>query len=105
MNDLTLMIKIGRLLYGDNWQLPIGRALGKYHPQGPRATIDPRLVRRWYAEDRPMPTWIQKALFQILQDEAKQKESQILKIKYSLIEIRKIIDGSKYNLNEEHYED
>lgn len=57
--DLAL---IASDFYGPRWRHALARALGPYHPRGPRETIDPRLVARWASGDRPIPEWVKPAL-------------------------------------------
>lgn len=53
---------VASLVYGDRWQRALARALGAYHPDGPRRSIDDRLVRRWAAGERLIPAWVWPAL-------------------------------------------
>lgn len=68
--DLGVVTSVATLLYGDDWQRPLARGLGPHHPDGPRATIDDRLVRRWASGDRPVPGWVGEALVALLEEEA-----------------------------------
>ena len=52
----------GRLLFGEQWQTGIARALGPLHPGGAREAIDDRLVRRWAAGERDVPEWVEPAV-------------------------------------------
>jgi hypothetical protein len=87
MNRHKVLVTTSEVLYGPRWQLPIGRALGRHHPKGRRDTIDPRLVRRWYSEERPIPGWVVNALLKLLQEEAKKHERNIEKIKSTIVSI------------------
>ncbi|WP_375453427.1 hypothetical protein [uncultured Methylobacterium sp.] len=69
----------GRLLLGEEWKRPMARMLGPHHPDGPRDSIDPRVIFRWAAgphEDqrkgRPIPAWVGPALVRLLDEKADQ---------------------------------
>lgn len=64
--DLGTVVDVARLLYGSDWQRPLARGLGSLHPDGPRETMDDRLVRRWAAGERSIPEWVGPALVQVL---------------------------------------
>lgn len=68
--ELTVMSSVASMLYGTDWQRPLARGLGPYHPQGARESIDDRLVRRWASGERPIPAWIGPALVSLLEAEA-----------------------------------
>jgi hypothetical protein len=57
-----LIVCAGSMLFGPEWQRPIARMLGPLHPEGPRDTIDDRLLRRWASGERPIPDWVIPAL-------------------------------------------
>jgi Family of unknown function (DUF5677) len=57
-----LFVSAGSLLFGQEWQRPIARMLGPFHPEGGRGPIDDRLVRRWAAGERTIPDWVITAL-------------------------------------------
>ena len=60
------LARMGRLLLGAEWQRPLARLLGPLHPDGPRDSIDPRLVQRWASADRPIPEWVEPVLLGML---------------------------------------
>jgi hypothetical protein len=61
-----LLVNAGMLLFGSEWQRPMARTLGRFHPEGPRGTIDDRLMRRWASDERPIPDWVIPALQEII---------------------------------------
>lgn len=65
------MEMVGRTAFGSDWQRPMARALGPYHPNGPRESIDDRLVRRWASAEREIPEWAIQSLQSILVEQAK----------------------------------
>lgn len=72
---LALLTTIAEQLYGDRWRHAIARALGPYHPDGERDSIDERLVRRWVAGDRPVAEWVPGALVRMLRARAADYET------------------------------
>ncbi len=70
--DQETLDQAGRLLLGNDWKLPMATLLGPYHPEGARERLDPRLVRRWAAGDRPIPPWVAPALGALLRERAKE---------------------------------
>ena len=70
---LTLA-RAGRLLIGAEWQRPLARVLGPHHPAGPRESLDPRLIQRWAAGERPVPEWVAPVLAPMLDKRARQLE-------------------------------
>lgn len=64
--DSDLLRSAGEALYGSQWMRAIAAGLGPLHPDGPRPSIDDRLVRRWAAEERPIPAWVAGALLTLL---------------------------------------
>ncbi len=65
--DKETLAKAGRLLLGAEWQQPMARLLGPRHPAGKRDSLDPRLVRRWAAGERPIPAWVWPVLAAMLE--------------------------------------
>ncbi|WP_449409678.1 hypothetical protein [Methylobacterium komagatae] len=61
---------------GDNWAKPVARALGAYHPSGPRETIDPRSVSRWRTGEMDILDWAAEALPLILREHAAALEAE-----------------------------
>lgn len=59
-NDTSItvdqLIEAGTALYGDTWQSNLARALD----------IDPRRVRQWLKEERPIPPWLTNELVKLL---------------------------------------
>lgn len=45
----------------------MARDLGPLHPDGPRDSIDDRLVRRWSSGQRDIPDWVASALTALLE--------------------------------------
>jgi hypothetical protein len=68
------MENAGILLYGDAWQRALSRELGRFHPDGPRDSVDDRLVRRWASGQRDIPGWVHEALEVLLLDRQKRLE-------------------------------
>ena len=67
MSDrIELLGAAGRALHGRDWQRALAADLGPLHPDGPRSSIDDRLVRRWAAGDRAIPDWVGSALAELL---------------------------------------
>jgi len=69
MTRRDILNQAGPALYGPAWKNDLARALGAYHPDGPREHIDNRLLRRWAAGDRPIPDWILPALLSMLESQ------------------------------------
>ena len=65
-----LLAEAGQQLYGADWQRPLARVLGAFHPDGPRESIDDRLVRRWAAGERPVADWVPRVLAKLLDRQA-----------------------------------
>lgn len=65
-----LLADAGRRLLGPDWQRKLARELGPHHPDGPRDHIDDRLVRRWAAGERAIPSWVAPVLAELLENEA-----------------------------------
>lgn len=70
MTPRETLAAAGEAAFGFDWQRPLARALGRYHPDGPRASIDDRLVRRWWSGEREIPSWAIAALPALLRAEA-----------------------------------
>ena len=68
--DSVVFSRSGKALLGSGWTHALARALGPHHPDGPRETIDERLVRRWAAGERDIPGWVDAALAPMLEREA-----------------------------------
>lgn len=62
----TIFSAAGAALCGEAWKNPVSRLLGPHNPTGPTDHVDPRLVRRWAAGDRPIPDWVMTALATML---------------------------------------
>ena len=62
--------RAGDVIFGQEWQRPMSRALGPLHPDGPRESIDERLVRRWASGDREIPGWVPAAIVRVAGERA-----------------------------------
>lgn len=65
------------LLLGPEWQRPLARELGPLHPDGPRETLDPRLIQRWATGDRPIPGWVAPTLGRLLAEAVDQVQARL----------------------------
>lgn len=63
-----LIAAFAERLYGNEWRHALARALGPFHPDGQRESIDPRLVGRWASGERPIPAWVLPALSALLDE-------------------------------------
>lgn len=74
MRDMSkdLLAEAATALLGNLWQSPLARLLD----------VDGRLVRRWYAGERPVPSWVLKRLV----EELKKRQDDIRKIRRKLSE-------------------
>lgn len=54
----AVMEGLAPLLYGPTWQRELSRAIG----------VDPRLVRRWKARDRPTPEWVAERVLAMVEE-------------------------------------
>lgn len=66
MNKRDALLLAAPLVFGEQWQSQLSRALGPVHPEGPRLAVDGRLVRRWAAGHRDVPTWVLAAMARML---------------------------------------
>lgn len=73
-----LLAKAGEALTGDKdeWSRALARALGRYHPDGPRETIDARSVSRWRNGSLEILPWVDDAIPALLRDQAAELEAQ-----------------------------
>ncbi|WP_331285182.1 MULTISPECIES: hypothetical protein [Methylobacteriaceae] len=77
MTPREMLARAGEALTGDdNWAKAVARALGAYHPDGPRETIDPRSVSRWRTGAMEILPWAAAALPHILRDHADRLETE-----------------------------
>lgn len=60
--------KAGQVMFGDGWRSgrAFATALGPHHPEGPRESIDERLIRRWASGEREIEDWVIDALPRVL---------------------------------------
>lgn len=72
----TVLAYVGRLLIGQEWQRALARVLGQIHPDGPRATMDPRLVQRWAAGQVRVPDWVVPKLAELLEKRSAELHEQ-----------------------------
>ena len=84
---LTRLTKVGRALYGEDWQRPIARDLGPYHPREAREQLDDRLVRRWVSGERPVPAWVDTVLPKLLAAGVVRREQEIADLKRAGLEL------------------
>jgi hypothetical protein len=68
--NLDAVAAAAEVLLGTEWHRELARVLGPRHPDGPRASIDPRLVRRWASGARVVPEWVPIALSGLLREQA-----------------------------------
>ena len=68
--DVQRLREFGALMFGTDWQRATARALGPHHPDGPRDSVDDRLVRRWIAGERQIPIWVRGACHRVARDRA-----------------------------------
>lgn len=62
---------VGEAAYGQDWQSPLARALGR----------SPRLVRMWVAGTRPLPDWLPAALADLLRRLADAKVAEARRLR------------------------
>lgn len=79
-----LLAECGRAIHGQDWQRPLARSLGRFHPAGPVTSIDDRLVRRWMAGERPVADWVPDALLELLREKGRACEAAALQIEQAL---------------------
>ncbi|MCI9879585.1 MULTISPECIES: hypothetical protein [Methylobacterium] len=72
----TVLAQVGRLILGREWQRPMARLLGQLHPEGPRETMDPRLIQRWAGGLRRVPEWVVPKLTELLEMRAVELQRQ-----------------------------
>lgn len=84
-----LLAKAGEALTGDTeeWSRALARALGAYHPDGPRETIDPRSVSRWRNGSLEILPWVGEVLPRLLMDEADALEAHAERLRDAAEEI------------------
>lgn len=79
--DCDTLRRAGQLLLGPEWQRALARVLGPHHPDGPRESLDPRLVQRWAAQERPVPVWVGPVLGALLSEEAVRADARIVEMR------------------------
>ncbi|MHC2086498.1 hypothetical protein [Methylobacterium sp. CM6244] len=55
----------------------MARLLGQLHPNGPRETMDPRLIQRWAVGERRVPDWVVPKLAELLNERAVELGEQV----------------------------
>ncbi|MET7242893.1 hypothetical protein ABZT49_05950 [Methylobacterium sp. EM32] len=81
MTPRDMVVLAGRALTGgEDWAKPLARALGAYHPDGPRDSIDPRSVSRWRTGAMEVLPWAAAALPQILREHAERLDEEIARL-------------------------
>lgn len=59
-----------QLIFGEEWQRALARALGPLHPDGARDMIDDALVRKWSRGNKAIPAWVAPAIRSLLLEAA-----------------------------------
>lgn len=80
------------LTASDNWAKPLARALGAYHPDGPRETIDPRSVSRWRTGEMEVLPWAAAAIPSILRDHAEKLDDKLVSLSREVARMSDQID-------------
>ena len=70
LNEAAAFRAAALALLGDGWVSELARYLGQHHPDGPRESLDVRLVRRWASGKRPIPSWVHAVMMSTLQQQA-----------------------------------
>lgn len=77
-------------IIGRDWQRPLARILGAFHPLGARDSLDDRLVRRWASGAKPIPAWVEPALIFIA-------EQRVEAMRANLVEAEKVAGELRRN--------
>lgn len=81
--------RICTVIIGRDWQRPLARILGAFHPLGERPSIDDRLVRRWASGAKPIPPWVEPALIFIAEQRVEAMRVTLAKAEEIAIELRR----------------
>lgn len=81
--------RIGALLFGEEWQRAMARALGPHHPDGPREAIDDAMVRKWARGARSVPAWARPALAIIGRDQIASLRARVDDLRTAVEEIER----------------
>lgn len=103
--DRHTLEQAARLLLGAEWKRPLAKLLGAYHPNGPVASIDPRLPFRWMMEPpedttakwngRPIPPWVWPVLSELLHERALDLAAQSRDAQRLHLEIGILVDKAE----------
>lgn len=99
MTSLEILTAAGEAMFGEGWRGGMAIALGPYPPQGPRASIDRRLVSRWSNGWDEIEQWAIDALPAVLAAEATRRMSEADELYEDAAELRRL--ACKFTLAEE----
>jgi hypothetical protein len=88
------------MLFGVEWQHAVARALGPFHPDGPREAIDGRLVRRWASGERVVPNWVISALAKML--ELRERETSAMRVRVSRVALALDAEVAEFSVEIRH---
>ncbi|EJH7012886.1 hypothetical protein D0525_16325 [Salmonella enterica] len=83
ISNLEKMIAVGKILYGDNWQSPLSRALG----------VSDRTIRNYVAGETQVPVGVSCRLLSVINEEIGKLNAAI-----AVIENDKINDPESVNI-------
>lgn len=81
--------RICTVVIGRDWQRPLARILGAFHPLGARDSIDDRLVRRWASGAKPIPGWVEPALIFIAERRVDAMRANLAAAEKIAVELRR----------------
>lgn len=87
-----LMRQATTLLFGEPSARQLARALGPLHPDGPRDHVDDRLVRRWAAGHREIPSWALSGMASLLDRDRLEMEAECLEMHATAAKLRVTAD-------------
>lgn len=85
MQRVEILTAAGKALFGDQWQLPLARAL----------SFSDRLVRRWAAGAKDIPDAVLVAVVGLLQTAADAREAEATELQRNVGELRRIAESVK----------
>jgi hypothetical protein len=92
LNRRQLFQAVGEALYGDSYRVRLNAQLASLHPDGPKSSLNGRMVADWDNGKIGIPNWVMCALPSVVLRGAEDRERGATVLVAKAMELRRLAD-------------